>query len=199
GIDKKVMKKIFQPYFTTKIHNRGSGLGLAVSHGIITSFGGNIDVKSEPGKGTCFSVYLPIFDGKEQAVSQPVYKLVKGHSKRILIIDDEQSIIILLKKMLVKSGFRVEGFLNSVLALKKLKAFSSDYDLIISDLTMPNMMGDEFCLKAKSINPKIPIILLTGYNESKVLEKPFPTGIDRVLAKPVEKNHLLTVISELIK
>ncbi len=199
GIDKRALEKIFQPYFTTKSNNKGSGLGLAVSHGIITSFGGNIDVKSKPGKGTCFSVYLPITGEKEQTVIQTAYKRVKGHSKKILIVDDEQSILSVLKIMLDKSGFQVDGFIDSVQALKKLKAFSNNYDLIISDLTMPNMMGDEFCLKAKRINSKIPIVLLTGYNESKVLEEPFPSGIDRVLTKPVEKNHLLTVINELIK
>ncbi|MCP3875381.1 MAG: PAS domain S-box protein [Desulfobacteraceae bacterium] len=199
GMDKKILGDIFQPYFSTKAHNKGSGLGLAVSHGIVTTFGGSIDVKSEPGKGACFSIYLPITDKKIIKDNPPAYKKIQGHSKKVLIVDDESNIINLLNKILLKSGFQVEGFIDSVQALEKFKSFPENYDLIISDLTMPNLMGDKFCSKVREINSKIPIILLTGYNESKIMDRQASSGIDRVLTKPVEKNHILTVISELIK
>ncbi len=169
-----------------------------MSHGIIAASGGEIKVKSEIGAGSCFSVYLPKTDQKMKDEVQPKYKLFRGNREKILIVDDEEPILNMLKVLLIKLNFQVETYLDSIKALDNFKKFPDNYDLIISDLTMPNMTGDEFCLKAKKINPKIPVIILTGYNKIYVLKNRQNFGIDRVLTKPVSQDHLLSAISELI-
>ncbi|MCD4674784.1 MAG: PAS domain S-box protein [Desulfobacula sp.] len=198
GMDKKTLNNIFQPYFTTKEQNKGTGLGLAVSYGIVATFGGKIDVKSEIGKGSCFSVYLPITSQKIKNDIQPGYKQVRGHHEKILIVDDDESILNVLQLMLLKLGFRVEAYLDSMKALKIFKKHPNRYALVISDLTMPNMTGDKLCSEIKKINPEKPVIILTGYNESNVLKKNRDYTIDKVLTKPLIQSHLLSAVNELI-
>ncbi len=198
GMDKTTLENIFQPYFTTKEQTKGSGLGLAVSHGIVTAFGGKIEVASEIGKGSCFSVYLPRTRQKKRKTVQSENKQVSGHQEKILIVDDDESIIKVLQLMLLKSGFQVEPYLDSIKALETYKKYPDSYALVISDLTMPKMTGAKLCSELKKINPKIPVIILTGYNKNKILKEMTNSGIDRVLTKPLIRNHLLSAINELI-
>ena len=199
GMDKKTLENIFQPYFTTKTQNKGSGLGLAVSHGIIASLGGKIIVKSKVGKGSCFSVYLPTTPKKIRTEFLPEYTNTHGNQEKILIIDDDESIITVLQLMLSKLGFQVEAYHDSTKAFDAFKKNPGDYDLVISDLTMPNMTGDKLCSEIKKINPQTPVIIFTGYKKINVLDETQGSGIDRVLTKPIIQSHLLSAINELIE
>jgi len=199
GMDSKTLEKIFQPYFSTKEQNKGTGLGLAVTHGIVKGMGGEIIVKSELGKGSCFNVFLPTIDTEIKDIVPSEQKKINGNNEKILIVDDEESITILLKTMLTNSGFIVDTFTDSLAALKAFQKSPKRYDLIISDLTMPEMNGDQFCREILQINSKIPKILITGFNENIVSEEKSKFGIDKVLTKPVSKVKLLTTIHKLLQ
>ena len=142
GIDPKIMNKIFDPYFTTKKKGRGTGLGLAMVHGIIQALKGNIMVSSEPSKGTRFTILLPLFERqpKEERVSEE--GTLPTGTERILLVDDEKSIVRLERNILERLGYQVSAQVSSVQALEIFKANPTEFDMVLSDMTMPDMTGD---------------------------------------------------------
>ena len=195
GMDERVKEKIFEPYFTTKKHGEGTGMGLAVVHGIIKSHNGHIAVYSEPAKGTSIHVYLPLTE--EEAVSLPPasdIENVRGHGERILFIDDEVQICDYMSKLLQGYGYQVTVFSNSVQAWEEFRRQPDRFDLIVTDMTMPRMSGSELAGKALEVRPGLPVILCTGHsgliNKAKAVEM----GIYDYLEKPVAKDTLMVAI-----
>ena len=190
GIGQEEINRIFDPYYTTKEKGKGTGLGLAVVHGIVKSYGGDIGVYSEPGKGTTFSVYLPVIkfgvEKEEIAVIAPV---LTG-SERILIVDDEQTIVRMEKQMLERLGYDVTERTSSVEALEAFRDSPDKFDLVITDMTMPNMTGIQLSQKLLEIRPDIPIIICTGFSEKINEEKAKAIGIQGYAMKPVVKSEL---------
>ena len=194
GMDSAVMDRIFEPYYTTKEQGKGTGLGLSVIHGIVKNHAGDITVTSSPGKGTTFKVYLPIIEDADIVTEfEPSNGSARGH-ERILLIDDEAQIVSMEQQMLENLGYQVTARTDSVEALKEFSQQPQSFDLVITDMTMPQMTGDELAQKLLSIKPDIPVILCTGFNEDITEEKALSMGIQKFVMKPVIKNDLATTI-----
>jgi CheY-like chemotaxis protein len=159
----ETMKRIFDPYFTTKDTGEGTGLGLSVAHGIVKVHGGTITVKSEVGKGTTFDVHLPVIleDVKEEKESEE--PLPTG-SERILFIDDEHILTEVGSQMLELLGYEVVTKQSSIEGIDLFRADPDRFDLVITDMTMPHMTGDKLAQRLMEIRPNIPIILCTGHS-----------------------------------
>jgi len=194
GMDAAVLNRIFEPYYTTKEQGKGTGLGLSVIHGIVKNHRGDISVTSSPGKGTTFKVYLPITEDADLVKEfEPSNGAAKGN-EHILLIDDEEQIVSMEQQMLENLGYEVTARTDSNEALKEFSEKPQNFDLVITDMTMPHMTGDELAQKLLDIKPDIPVILCTGFNEDITEEKALSMGIQKFVMKPVIKNDLATTI-----
>lgn len=194
GIAQDVIERIFEPYFTTKGLGEGTGLGLSVVHGIVTGYGGGIRVSSEIGKGTTFDVFLPtvkMISFPERDRSGP--RLSRGN-ERILLVDDEREITKIVRLMLEHLGYSVVAFTDSGKALAHFEEHSTDFDLIISDFTMPKLTGPELSRKLLDVKDDVKIIICTGFNERMTGDELRSLGIKGVLMKPVTMADLATAV-----
>lgn len=198
GMEASVLERIFEPYYTTKEQGKGTGLGLSVIHGIVKNHGGDINVKSTPGKGTIFQVYLPLIEDLDLASElEPNNGDIRG-VERILLVDDEEQIVAMERQMLENMGYQVTARTDSQEALKVFAKNPQDFDLVITDMTMPYMTGDQLAQKMLDIEPDIPVILCTGFNEIITEEKALAMGIQKFVMKPVVKNDLATTIRSVL-
>ena len=194
GMDASVLDRIFEPYYTTKEQGKGTGLGLSVIHGIVKNHRGDITVNSALGKGSTFQVYLPVIEEDIVATEfEPTNGTAKGN-ERILLIDDEEQIVSMEQQMLENLGYQVTARTNSEEALREFSQQPQNYDLVITDMTMPHMTGDQLAKKLLDIKPDIPVILCTGFNEDITEEKALAMGIQKFVMKPVIKNDLASTI-----
>jgi two-component system cell cycle sensor histidine kinase/response regulator CckA len=189
GIPQAVMKRIFEPYFTTKKTGEGTGMGLAMIHGIVKNHNGDISVYSEPGKGTSFHLFFPKIQEKTGPGSKLTQK-VPGGKERILLVDDEKALAEMGTQMLERLGYEVKGISNPRDALETFRQDPDRFQLVISDLTMPHMTGIQLAQELKKIKPQIPIILCSGYGVSLPGEQIYALGIDDFIMKPVIKSEL---------
>lgn len=198
GIDPAIKDKIFEPYFTTKDQGKGTGLGLAVVYGIVKEHHGDIKVYSEFGKGTTFTLYLPIMAKAEKAVStEGKEDYFTGH-ERILLVDDEEVIVKLEKQILERLGYHVTERYSSSDALRAFRKNPFAFDLVISDLSMPNMTGDQLTRKLIAIRPDIPIIICTGFSERLIQEKAAKIGVKGFLMKPAGKSEMAQTVRKVL-
>ena len=190
GIDPVILERIYDPFFTTKKPGEGTGLGLSVVYGVVKSYGGMITVQSDVGKGTTFNVYFPCMpDTVWVQERQDEEKLIGGH-EQILCIDDEESITRLIHEFLESIGYKVVSTTNCLEALSVYKEDPHRFDLVITDLTMPQMTGLDLAEKILSIRPEIPIVLCTGYNETFTLEDIKRRGLKDLIVKPIALKSL---------
>jgi signal transduction histidine kinase/CheY-like chemotaxis protein len=194
GMTHQVMERIFEPYYTTKEQGKGTGLGLSVIHGIIKNHGGDISVHSQPGKGATFSVYLPIIDDIDIQTEPAQSANNKCGHEHILLIDDEEQIIDLERRILERLGYKITPIIDSQKALEEFSAQPDGFDLVITDMTMPKITGDRLAQRLMDINPLIPVILCTGFNEAINEEKALAMGIDKFVMKPIVKNDLADAV-----
>jgi signal transduction histidine kinase/CheY-like chemotaxis protein len=197
GMPADVMERIFDPYFTTKVKGGGTGLGLAVVHGIVKDRGGTITVDSEPGKGATFHVYLPVIEGKAKPAAKTNLPLALG-DEHILFIDDEEAIAELGKEMLERCGYKVTTLTSGIEALELFKARPDKFDLVITDLTMPNMTGKELAKEVLHDRPQIPVILCTGFSEMITEKSAKAMGIRAFLMKPLTMHDLAGTVRKLL-
>ena len=190
GMTHQVMERIFDPYYTTKELGKGTGLGLSVIHGIIKNHGGDISVSSQPDVGSTFNVYLPIIDDINVEIEPIRTAGVTKGNERILLIDDEEQIIDLERRILERLGYKVTSKTDSEEALQEFSARPDGFDLVITDMTMPKINGDRLARKLMDINPQIPVILCTGFNEAITEEKALSMGIGKFVMKPIVKDEL---------
>ncbi|MBF0224161.1 MAG: response regulator [Desulfobacterales bacterium] len=199
GIDKEIINRIFEPYFTTKNKEQGSGLGLSVVHGIVASHDGAISVDSEPGRGTIFNVFLPVAENIQDEVENYVDEpniIGKGH---VLIVDDEEMILRILTKMIESLGYQATTSKNGMDALSIFKSNPEQFDLVITDMAMPGMAGLDLAAEMLKIRKNIPIIICTGYNENLNQKTVQLAGIQMILMKPFTKAKLSKIVCEVIK
>jgi PAS domain S-box-containing protein len=193
GIEPEVMKKIFEPYFTTKEVGKGTGLGLSVVHGIVQASGGSIKVYSEVGKGSTFQVLLPRAEGgstdEAKAPQAPA-----GGKERILLVDDEMALADITRQMLDWLGYEVEIRTNAIEALEAFRNNPGKFDLVITDLTMPQVTGMKLARQMIQIRPDIPIILCTGFSDQIEERLAFSIGIKSFLFKPLVANELAEAV-----
>ena len=198
GIPPEIQERIFDPYFTTKEKGKGTGLGLAVVHGIVTSLGGAIRVRSEYGKGTVFEIMLRKVETIPSEEVIPEEKNLLFGAERILFVDDEEEIIQVGRRMLQRLGYMVVAEQNSENALELFKADPERFDLIITDMTMPNLTGDMLAQELMAVRPDIPIILCTGYTDRLSEDEAGQMGIKAFVYKPLRIWDLSVTIREIL-
>jgi PAS domain S-box-containing protein len=198
GIDSSIIDRIFDPFFTTKKPGEGTGLGLSVVYGIVRNHGGAIDVASTPGQGTTFNIYLPLIK-TDTEIEEKVAETVHGGSERILFVDDEAALVEGGKELLASLGYRVTPRMSSVEALDVFRERPHDFDLVITDMTMPNMTGVDLARELLKIRPNIPIIICTGYSHVMSEEMAKSIGIRRLAMKPLFRKDLAKAIREVLE
>jgi PAS domain S-box-containing protein len=198
GINKKSVEKIFDPFFTTKENGKGTGMGLSVVHGIVKSMNGAIGVDSEPGVGTEFNVYFPV--KKNSLVKKKIQtkNSIQGGTERILLVDDEESILVMEEMMLTRLGYQVISYKSSIDALEAFRSDFAKFDLVITDMTMPDMPGNKLSGEMIRIRPDIPILLCTGFSETMSEEMSVSLGIKGLLMKPVVMKDFAQKIREIL-
>ena len=197
GIQPEILKNIFEPYFTTKGPGEGTGMGLAMVHGIVDSYGGKIMVDSILGKGTIFTIYLPITRKRGDHRAYESEELPSG-TERVLFVDDEASIAKMGRQVLERLGYKVTIRTSTVEALELFRSKPNDFDLVITDMTMPNMTGDKFASELLKIRPDIPVILCTGYSKKISDENAAEIGIKAFAYKPIVKADLAKTVRKVL-
>jgi len=197
GMPSEVADRIFDPFFTTKKMGEGTGMGLSVVHGIVKSLGGAIIVDSITGKGSTFSIFLPAFESEEARQADQPQLMLTGN-QRILFVDDEDAQADIGKRMLERLGYRVTARTSSVEALELFRRNPDGFDLVITDMTMPDMTGDVLARKLFAIRPDIPIIVCTGYSERINPEIVKKIGISELAMKPVVMKDIAQMIKRVL-
>jgi len=188
GMDETTAARIFEPFYTTKAPGQGTGLGLAVVHGIVRSHGGGIVVTSEPGCGSRFDVYLPV-SPEEAEVAKPTANVsaptqAQGHGEHILYVDDDEALVYLVERFLQRLGYRVSGYTLATDALAAFRADPHTFDLIITDSNMPGMSGLELARELLKVRADAAVVLTSGYLRTEEIEKARALGVMDVILKP---------------
>ncbi len=199
GISPSMLHKIFEPYFTTKPQDKGSGLGLSVVYGIVEKIGGRIFVTSKPGCGTRFDIYLPVAEEILEKKTQPeLPDILPIGTEHILVVDDQNHIAQLYRQVLEKLGYNVTVRTSSIEALEAFRHNPHNFDLAVIDYSMPNLNGLELARAMKEIRPDIPVIICTGYSDMVSKEKLKKGDIDDFLMKPVARNQLAVTVRQIL-
>ena len=197
GISPDILERIFEPYFTTKKFGEGTGLGLSTIHGIVKNYGGSITVESEAGRGTTFYVYLPVTATGDSDMENRKTDIPKG-TEHILIVDDEKSAVNSMRETLERLGYKVTPRTSSIEALETFRNDPEVFDLVITDMTMPNMTGKELVIEIKKSRPDMAIILCTGFSDQISREGAKELGIDAFIMKPIIRSEIANSIREVL-
>jgi signal transduction histidine kinase/CheY-like chemotaxis protein len=197
GVAPEIADSIFDPYFTTKGPGEGTGMGLSVVHGVIDSYGGKITVDSQLGKGTTFTIYLPVTKKRTSPKEYVPEKLPSG-TEHILLVDDEAPIARMGSQILGCLGYLVTARTSSIEALELFKVKPNDFDLVVTDMSMPNLTGEKLAVELMKIRPDIPVILCTGYSRKISEETASGIGIKAFAYKPVVKADLAKTVRKVL-
>ena len=197
GMAPQLIDHIFDPYFTTKGPGEGTGMGLAMVHGIVDTYKGKIRVSSKVDCGTTFSVYLPIVENRQQDHSASTAEIPRGQEK-ILLVDDEVAIVNMGAKILQQLGYMVTTRTSPVDALDLFRSKSQEFDLVITDMTMPTMTGERLVEELLSLQPTLPIILCTGYSKKVFSKNAGVAGIKALIHKPFLKSDLARIVRNVL-
>lgn len=198
GMDKETMDRIFEPYFTTKDRGEGTGMGLSVIHGIVKSVGGHISVYSELGKGSTFHIYFPVYESSAVQTENLCEKPAPTGTERILLVDDEEMVRKVEKAILTGLGYTVTAFSNPLEALEQFMASPESFDLLITDVTMPKMTGDQLAHKVMEIRPDMPVILCSGFSELINEGSTKTKGIKGYISKPIIRHSFSSTIRNVL-
>nr|WP_319492139.1 cache domain-containing protein [uncultured Desulfobacter sp.] len=198
GMDKATLEKVFDPYFTTKKTGEGTGLGLSVVHGIVKNCGGELKIYSEPGRGTTVHIYFPKLKTDDHNPADWDETKLQTGTERILLVDDDPAILDMLKQSIETLGYQVTAFQSSRKALNEFRNARTNYDMVITDMTMPEMTGFELSKQILKQDPGMPIVLCTGYSELITKEKAEAIGIKGFIMKPVPLGVLAGTIREVL-
>jgi PAS domain S-box-containing protein len=200
GIDPKIIDLIFDPFFTTKGLGEGTGLGLSVVHGIVKSHGGTIKVESTVGEGTVFTVLIPAMQAADEEKKEKIAPAISLGRERILVVDDEPALAEMVQMMLERLGYDAVSCTSGMEALKIFANQSGDksFDLVVTDMTMPRITGEDLTREISKLRPEVPIILMTGFSEKIDAEKAKSLGIKGFLLKPVILTELSSMIRKII-
>lgn len=198
GMDSKVIERIFDPYFTTREIGKGTGLGLSVVHGIVRSHNGHISVYSKPGKGSVFHIYLPLTGDSSPNTARISDEPVPGGKERILMVDDEKQIAEMMTYVLEHLGYTVCTRTSPTEALELFRGSPPSFDLVITDMTMPEMSGLELSQELLGIRPDIPILMCTGFNEHVTEKKIKALGIRELLMKPALVREIADAVRRIL-
>jgi signal transduction histidine kinase/DNA-binding response OmpR family regulator len=199
GISPTVLERMFDPFFTTKRVGDGTGLGLAVVQGIVADLGGVIDVTTQIGVGTSFTVWLPATDEAPRFPFKPASELPRGQGETVMIVDDEHVLVAIAEETLAKLGYRPVGFDSSIAALQAFRAEPDRFDLVLSDETMPNLTGTELTREFRNLRPDIPVILMSGYSGAQLRERAKAAGVFEVLRKPLVRRDIAEPVARALR
>ncbi len=194
GMSAETQSHLFEPFFTTKPLGKSSGLGLSVVYGLVDEMGGRISFQSELGEGSVFTIDLPGAEARDASERRADARTPRG-SERVLLIDDEAEVLGTFRRLLLRLGYRVEAFTSPRIALDRFEADATRFDLIISDMVMPDMSGEELVRAARGLRPDIPVIFCSAYKPRHVS---VPGVLPVMLDKPVEPPHLAQEIRKLL-
>ena len=198
GISQENLGRIFDPYFTTKATGEGTGLGLAVVHGIVKDHDGEIRIYSEEGRGTIFRIYLPLIDNEVEEGKDVEIAGSKGKGETILFVDDEKMIVDVSKELLEGLGYRVITETDPMKAIETFKEGKQAFDIVITDKTMPHLTGFDVAREIRTVSRDIPILLCSGFQEKGDPEKLTALGISRMIIKPIRMSVLADVICDVL-
>ncbi len=198
GMDANIKDRMFDPYFSTKETSKGAGIGLSVVQGIVERFNGTILVSSEPGKGTTIKVLFPVIDAEPGIIEEAVPEVMPAGDERVLFVDDEEAIVKSGKKILKGLGYKVDTYTKPVEALEVFRSNPDQFDLVVTDMTMPHMGGDVLIKEILKIRSDMPIILCTGFSEKISNGFLSELGIRKYFEKPVGKYELSIAVRRLL-
>lgn len=195
GIEPAVLERIFDPFFTTRGVGEGTGLGLSLVHGIVADLAGAIDVKSVVGEGTSFEIWLPTTSEVAKPTGESSRELPGGHGETVLIVDDEPMLVRLTEEMLAGLGYEPIGFESSEAALKAFRAEPQRFDVVLSDESMPDLVGSALAREIRFTRPDVPILLMTGHARTALADQASAIGVNEVLHKPLSRTELADALS----
>ena len=199
GVAPDVMEHLFEPFFTTRGAQAGTGLGLAVVHGVVAEFGGAIDVKSQPGQGARFTLFFPECTDQLGGVDPELAIATHGAGQRLLVVDDEPDLIGLALEMLKKMGYESEGYIDSTAALQALREHPQHFAAVITDEVMPGLSGTRLTEALREFAPHVPVLLVSGYGGMLLAQRAAAAGVTRVLSKPLQRADLSRALAELLR
>ena len=200
GIAPEALDRLFEPFYTTKGPRKGTGLGLAVVHGVVAELGGAIDVQSRPGEGACFTLYFPCLDAPADAAA-PVAggALPLGQGQAVLVVDDEPALVALAEEMLAGLGYEPFGLASSTEALARFTAAPDRFDLVLSDERMPGLSGTELVAALRRIRPDLPVVLASGYGGPGLAQRAAAAGVRVLVAKPLARAELARAVAQALQ
>jgi two-component system, cell cycle sensor histidine kinase and response regulator CckA len=202
GMDEETQQRIFEPFFTTKQVGQGTGLGLAVVHGVMRNHQGVADVQSTLGEGSLFTLYFPADDALALPVPTPVEppqnRRVRGRGEHVMYVDDDQALVFLVERLLSRRGFRVSGFCDPYEAAAALRAHPHEYDLLVTDYNMPGYCGVDLVREARGIRPDLPVALASGYVTAEIERSALAEGARALIHKPNDVEELCETVQRLI-
>ncbi len=202
GITAEVMEHLFEPFFTTRSAESGTGLGLAVVHGVVTEFGGAIDVHSQVGKGSTFTLYFPECTAPLDPALMPALPAPAGRGQTVLVLDDEPTLVALMEEMLTGLGYQAVGYTDPIDALQVLIDNPQQFAAVITDEVMPGLTGTQLTQKLiqafGSQGPHLPVLLVSGYGGALLAQRAVDAGVSRVLAKPLRRADLANALAALV-
>jgi CheY-like chemotaxis protein len=181
---------MFDPFFTTKGVGEGTGLGLSLVHGIVSDLGGAINVTTNAGEGTTFDIWLPVVGETAIPAVEAARTLPRGHGETVMIVDDERPLVALAEEITAQLGYEPVGFDSSGAALEAFRNAPRRFDAVLTDESMPDLIGTELAHEILQIRPKIPIILMSGYGGTQLTNRAAEIGVTEVLRKPLHRRDL---------
>jgi signal transduction histidine kinase/CheY-like chemotaxis protein len=198
GIPPGILDRIFDPFFTTKQVGDGTGLGLAVVHGIVSDLGGAIDVTSSLSRGTRFDIWLPVAGEAATPSLEPPENLPHGKGETLMIVDDERPLVELAEEVLAGLGYEPVGFVSSRVALDAFRAAPDRFDAVVTDESMPDLIGTELVRQIRSLRPSLPTILMSGHGDPRLASRASEIGVDEVLRKPLHGREIAEALARLL-
>src|SRR5882757_4786839 len=199
GIPPAVLKRMFDPFFTTKRVGDGTGLGLALVHGIVADFGGVIDVATQLGLGTSFTIWLPAAGPMPTLLAESAGELPRGNGETIMIVDDERALVALAEETLAGLGYEPFGFDSSIAALQAFRAEPKRFDLVLTDEAMPDLTGTDLAREIRQLRPDTSIILMSGYSGTPLSERAHAAGVIDVLRKPLVRRDIAEPVARALR
>jgi CheY-like chemotaxis protein len=201
-MDEATRERIFEPFFTTKPRGQGTGLGLAVAHGIVAEHRGAMSVRSTPDKGSTFSVLLPLLDDAgvpdAPSVVPDVVQPARGDGSHVVYVDDDEVMVVTVQALLKRAGYRVSGFGSGDAALAAISARPNIYDAVVTDFNMPTMSGIDLAAALKRVKPKLPVIISSGYLSGELRSAARRVGVERLLNKEETLERLSRLLGEVL-
>ena len=197
GIAPEVMNRLFEPFFTTRAAQSGTGLGLAVVHGVVAGLGGAIDVEGGPAGGACFTLYLPESAERLSGSAHRKHAVASGRGQRVAVVDDDPDLVGLSLEMISRLGYAPEGFIDAVAMLHAIRAGTA-YEAVLTDEVMPWMTGIQLTEAMRRMGSRIPVLLVSGHGGALLAERAASAGVDRVLTKPLQRSDLARALNEVL-